>query len=197
MINNSTSPLLIFVSACLVNNIILVRTIGLCSFFGASNNLKSSIKAGWSIIYVNLAATIISWLFYNEILVPYRLEYLKLVSFILIIAFLVQIHEFLLNKLLAKQASAVGSNISLVSANCVILAVLLLNTDYGFGFLNSIVYSSGIAFGYVLAIILFAGMKERVKSAPVPKALKGYPIEFILAGLMSLAILGLRGLFGM
>ncbi|MBU0952511.1 MAG: electron transport complex subunit RsxA [Elusimicrobia bacterium] len=197
MINNTTNPVLIFLSAFVVNNIVLIRTIGLCSFFSMSNSLKSSLNAAVPIVCVNLAATILSWLFYNLALIPYKLEYLKLVSFVLIIVLLVQIQEFILKKVLANYFSTAGNSLSVITANCIILAVLLLNTEYKLDLVNSIIYSLGIAFGYVLAIILFAGMKERVGSAPIPKALKGYPIEFILAGLMSIAILGLRGLFGL
>lgn len=196
MINNEMNPILIFISACLINNILLIKFIGLCSFFGLSTNIKNSVGMGIAVTFVTVISTIISWLIYHLLLVPLDLVFLRTGTFILTIAALVQLEEMFIKKYLPPLYHAMGIYLPLITTNCAILGATFLNIDYSLNLYKSIIHGIGIAVGYTLAIILFAGLRERIQTAPVPKSLKGYPIAFFLASLMSLAFLGFKGLFG-
>jgi len=196
MINNEMNPILIFISACLINNILLIKFIGLCSFFGLSTNIKNSVGMGIAVTFVTVISTIISWLIYHLLLVPLDLVFLRTGTFILTIAALVQLEEMFIKKYLPPLYRAMGIYLPLITTNCAILGATFLNIDYSLNLYKSIIHGIGIAVGYTLAIILFAGLRERIQTAPVPKSLKGYPIAFFLASLMSLAFLGFKGLFG-
>lgn len=192
----NTSLLAIFVSSVFVNNIILMRFIGLCSFFGVSNKLSSALGMSVAVFFVMTLATIVSWFLYNLILLPLGLVYLKIIVFILVIASLVQLVELFLKKNMPGLFKALGIYLPLITTNCAILAVAFLIVDYKFNFLQSIIFSSGTALGYTIAIILFSSIRERLELAPLPNAVKGYGIVFITAALMSLSFMGLVGLFG-
>ncbi|MFN3550399.1 MAG: electron transport complex protein RnfA [Endomicrobiia bacterium] len=192
----NTSLLAIFVSSVFVNNIILMRFIGLCSFFGVSNKLSSSLGMSAAVFFVMTLATVVSWFIYNLILLPLGLVYLKIIVFILVIASLVQLVELFLKKNMPGLFKALGIYLPLITTNCAILAVAFLIVDYKFNFLQSIIFSSGTALGYTIAIILFSSIRERLELAPLPNAVKGYGIVFITAALMSLSFMGLIGLFG-
>ena len=196
MINNSMNSTAIFISACLINNIILIKFIGLCSFFGLSTNLKNSLGMGIAVTFVTVIAVIVSWLIYHLMLVPLDLVFLRTGTFILTIATLVQLVEMFLKKYVPPLYRGMGIYLPLITTNCAILAVTFLNIDYELNLTKSIIHGIGIAAGYTLAIILFAGLRERILTAPIPRALQGYPIAFFLASLMSLAFLGFKGLFG-
>ncbi|OIN98316.1 electron transport complex subunit RsxA [Candidatus Desantisbacteria bacterium CG1_02_38_46] len=191
------SIFLIFISAMMVNNILLIRFIGLCSFFGVSNRMETSIGMGMAVIFVMVIASIVSWLVYHHILVPFHLEFLRTATFILTIASLVQLEEMVIRKNSPNLYRAMGIYLPLITTNCAILAVAFLNIDYNLSFFKSIIYSLGVSLGYTLAIVMFAGIRERIELSPVPKSFKGYPIAFITASLMSLAFLGFKGLFGL
>jgi len=193
MISNQSHPVLIFFSACFVNNIVFAQAIGLCAFFNVHGGFKASFLQGLAIMVINIAASIVFWMFNAYILAPYNIAYLDIVSFVLIIVLLVQAAGLFAEKFLPLYRF----DLFFISANCIILASGLLNTGYGFNFVNSMAHSTGIAFGYVLAIILFSGLREKIEIAPVPEALKGYPVSFVLAGLMSMVFLGFRGLLGL
>ncbi len=197
MISNNMSIFLIFISAMMVNNILLIRFIGLCSFFGVSNRMETSIGMGMAVIFVMVIASIVSWLVYHHILVPFHLEFLRTATFILTIASLVQLEEMVIRKNSPNLYRAMGIYLPLITTNCAILAVAFLNIDYNLSFFKSIIYSLGVSLGYTLAIVMFAGIRERIELSPVPKSFKGYPIAFITASLMSLAFLGFKGLFGL
>ncbi len=197
LINNQMNPFLIFLSACLINNILLIKFIGLCSFFGLSTNVKNSIGMGLAVTFVTIMATIVSWFIYHFALVPLNLVYLRTATFILTIASLVQLEEMFIKKFLPPLYKAMGIYLPLITTNCAILATTFLNIDYNLSLFNSIVNGLGIASGYTIAIILFANLREKISNAPVPKSLEGYPIAFFLASLMSLAFLGFKGLFGL
>jgi len=197
MISNNMSIFLIFISAMMVNNILLIRFIGLCSFFGVSNRMETSIGMGMAVIFVMVIASIVSWLVYHHILVPFHLEFLRTATFILTIASLVQLEEMVIRKNSPNLYRAMGIYLPLITTNCAILAVAFLNIDYNLSFFKSIIYSLGVSLGYTLAIVMFAGVRERIELSPVPKSFKGYPIAFITASLMSLAFLGFKGLFGL
>jgi len=196
MVNNGMSSTSIFISACLINNIILIKFIGLCSFFGLSKNLKNSLGMGVAVTFVTVIAVIVSWLIYHLVLMPLDLVFLRTGTFILTIATLVQLVEMFLKKYVPPLYRGMGIYLPLITTNCAILAVTFLNIDYELNLSKSIVHGIGIAAGFTLAIILFAGLRERIVTAPIPRALQGYPIAFFLASLMSLAFLGFKGLFG-
>ncbi|MDI6641751.1 MAG: RnfABCDGE type electron transport complex subunit A [Elusimicrobiota bacterium] len=197
MIDNTMSPALIFLSACLINNILLIRFIGLCSFFGLSTNVNNSVGMSIAVTFVTIMASVVSWVVYHLVLIPLNLEFLRTGAFILTIASLVQLEEMFIKKYLPALYKAMGIYLPLITTNCAILAVTFLNIDYGLSLLKSIVHGFGIAGGYTIAIILFASIRERLIVAPVPKSLQGYPVAFFLASLMSLAFLGFKGLFGL
>jgi len=188
---------LIFIGALLVNNILLIRFIALCSFFGVSNSMSTSIGMGMAVMFVMVLASSASWLLWNFVLVPLHLEYLQISGFILTIAALTQFVELFLKKNSPTLYRAMGIYLPLITTNCAILAVAFTNVINNFNFIEAIVYAIGVSGGYTLAIVMFAGIRERIAGAPVPKLLEGYPIAFITASLMSLAFLGFKGLFGL
>lgn len=192
-----THFLLLFIGALLVNNILLIRFIALCSFFGVSNSMSTSIGMGMAVTFVMVLASSVSWILWHFILVPLHLEFLQISAFILTIAALVQFVELFLKKNSPSLYRAMGIYLPLITTNCAILAVAFINVSSNFSFIESIVYAIGVSGGYTLAIVMFAGIRERIASAPIPKAFQGYPIAFITASLMSLAFLGFKGLFGL
>ncbi len=187
----------IFISALLINNILLIRFLGLCSFFGVSSSIKSSLGMSAAVFFVMTMASIVSWILYHCVLMPLQLEFLRTATFIIVIASLVQLEEIFMKKFFPKLYKALGVFLPLVTTNCAILAVAFLNIDYNFSFIRGLIYTWGVASGYTIAILIFASIRERVELAPVPEALKGYPISFFIAGLMSLSFLGFKGLFGL
>jgi len=149
-----------------------------------------------AVTFVTVVAVIVSWIIYHLVLVPFDIVFLRTGVFILTIATLVQLEEMFMKKYMPPLYRAMGIYLPLITTNCAILAVTFLNIDYGLNLYKSIVHGIGVAAGYTLAIVLFASLRERIITAPVPKALQGYPIAFFLASLMSLAFLGFKGLFG-
>jgi len=197
MITNHLNIFLIFLSALLVNNILLIRFIGLCSFFGVSQRLKSSLGMGAAVTFVMVISSSVTWLIYHFLLIPFHLEYLRTVSFVLVIATLVQLAERFVRKYKPTLYQALGIYLPLITTNCAILAAAFLGIDYRLTFLQDLIYALGVSLGYLLAIVLFSSIRERIVFAPVPQAFKGVPIAFLTAGLMSLAFLGFKGLFGL
>lgn len=193
---NFISLFSIFIGALIVNNIILMRFIGLCSFFGVSDKLKNSYGMSAAVFFVMTLATFVSWPIFHLVLKPLRIEYLRTVSFILIIASLVQFVEIFMKKYFRDLYRALGIYLPLITTNCAILAVAFLNIDYNYGLFESIVYTWGVAGGYTLAIVLFSSIRERLRLAAIPKFIDGYPIVLFSAALMSIAFMGFAGLFG-
>ena len=187
----------IFFAAFLINNILLIRFIALCSFFGVSTKIDTSIGMSLAVIFVMTISSAVSWLIYHWLLTPCHLEFLRTATFILVIAGLVQLEELYLKKTIPNLYRAMGIYLPLITTNCAILAVAFLAIDYRYGFTQSMIYSLGVSSGYSLAIILFANIRERMELAPIPKWFQGYPIAFITAALMSLAFLGFTGMFGL
>ncbi|HAH05664.1 MAG TPA: electron transport complex subunit RsxA [Elusimicrobia bacterium] len=186
----------IFFGAMIVNNILLMRFLGLCSFFGISNKLENAVSMTWAVTFVMAMASLVTWGLYHFLLLPLGLVFLRTAFFILVIAALVQLVEMYMKKNAPGLYRALGIYLPLITTNCAILAVAFLNIDYGYSLLESLVYTVGVSGGYGVAIVLFASLRERVDKAPVPEAFKGYPIAFILAGLLSLAFMGFAGMFG-
>ena len=197
MISESMSLFLIFLSAMIVNNILLIRFIALCSFFGISNSMQTSVGMGFAVIFVMIMATTVSWLVYHYLLIPFNLLYLRTASFILTIATFVQLEEMFIRKMFPPLYRAMGIYLPLIVVNCAVLAAAFLVIDYNLGLVRSLVYTLGVGMGYFFAIVMFAGIRERTSMAPIPKSFQGYPIAFITASLMSLDFLGFKGLFGL
>ena len=188
--------LFILFSAMIANNIILIRFLGLCPFFGVSNKIETSISMGLAVLFVMVLATTVSWSIYYYILLPLNLVFLRTVFFILVIASLVQLVEIFMKKSFPVLYRALGVYLPLITTNCAILGTAFLSVDYKYNLIESIVFSIGVSLGFMLAIVIFASMRERLENAPIPEALKGYPIIFILASLMSLSFMGFVGMFG-
>ncbi|MFH1062635.1 MAG: RnfABCDGE type electron transport complex subunit A [Candidatus Omnitrophota bacterium] len=184
----------IVISAVFVNNFVLSRFLGCCPFIGISKKLDIALGMGISMTFVVTMSCLITWPFYHYILVPYHLEYLNIISFILIIACFVQLVEIFVHKFNPILYKALGIYLPLITCNCVVLFVTLLNIQNQLTYLESIVqgFSAGLGFG--LALVLMTSIRERLEMAKIPACLNGAPIAFIIAGLMSLAFLGFSGL---
>jgi electron transport complex protein RnfA len=197
----------IFVGASIAYNILLVRFYGLCPFFGVSTKIDTAIGMGAAVTFVMTVATSVTWLVWRFILEPLGVgEFLYIVTFILVIAGLVQLEEIVLRKTSPTLFKAMGIYLPLITTNCAILATAIegvkpgffkLNLAYSYTFIEAVVFSLGMAVGFTIAIILFAGIRERLEVAPLPPLLKGVPMVFINAALMSLAFAGFVGLFGL
>lgn len=190
------NPAKILMGAFLVNNIILMRFIGLCPFFGVSTSLDTSIGMSAAVLFVMMLATWVSWLLYHILLLPLGLVFLRTAVFILVIAGLVQFVEMVLKKYVRGLYSSLGIYLPLITTNCAILGVTFLNIDYRFDLLQSTLFAVGTALGFALAIMLFAAIRERLEDSPISPSFRGYPIAFVGASLVSLAFLGFTSLFG-
>jgi electron transport complex protein RnfA len=190
------NPAKILMGAFLVNNIILMRFLGLCPFFGVSTTVDTSIGMSAAVLFVMTLAAWVSWLLYHVLLLPLGLVFLRTAVFILVIAGLVQFVEMVLKKYMRGLYSSLGIYLPLITTNCAILGVTFLNVDYKFNLLQSTLFAVGTALGFALAIILFAAIRERLEDSPISPSFKGYPIAFVGASLVSLAFLGFTSLFG-
>ena len=189
---------MIFIAAMLVNNFVLSKFLGICSFLGVSKKKDAAIGMGLAVTFVMTLASIMSWLVYTQILVRFELEYLKTIANVLVIAALVQFVEMAIKKLSPALHKALGIYLPLITTNCAVLGVAIQNiTKFGgtdMSFLKSVVYGVSAGIGFTIAIVLFAGVRERLESSNVPKFLKGMPITLVTAALLSIAFLGFSGL---
>lgn len=185
----------IFLSALLVNNFVLSRFLGICSFLGVSKKVETATGMGLAVTFVMALASFISYIVYNVILVPLGVSYLYTLSFVLVIAALVQFVEIVIKKTSPGLYKALGIFLPLITTNCAILGVAVLNMNEKYNLLESMVNGIGAALGYFLAIVLLAGVRERMEANDkMPLALQGLPITLVTAGLMSIAFLGFQGL---
>ncbi len=184
----------IFITALLVNNIIFSQFLGICPFLGVSKKIETATGMGLAVIFVIVLSSIITYIVQVAVLIPLGLGYLQTIAFILIIAALVQFVEMFLKKSSPGLYKALGVFLPLITTNCAVLGVAILNIQKEFTFIESIVNSFATSAGFLLAIVLFAGVREKVDSADVPESLKGSPIALVAAGLMSIAFLGFSGL---
>lgn len=184
----------LFFSAIFISNIVLSQFLGICSFLGVSKNLKNAMGMGAAVSFVMLLATIISWLVYHLCLIPFDLVYLKTIVFILTIATLVQLVEMFMKKHLPLLHKNMGVFLPLITTNCAILGIALINAQKEYTFVESIINSLGTALGYTLAIVLFSTLRERLEEADLPCAMKDLPIALITASCMSIALMGLAGI---
>ena len=185
---------LLLVSTVLVNNFVLVKFLGLCPFMGVSSKLESAIGMSFATTFVLTIAAMSSYLVETYILTPLGLEYLRTLSFILVIAVVVQFTEMVVHKTSPTLYRLLGIFLPLITTNCAVLGVALLNINEKHNFIESAVYGFGAAVGFSLVLILFAAMRERIAAADVPAPFKGTSIAMITAGLMSLAFMGFTGL---
>lgn len=185
---------LLFIGAVLVNNFVLVQFLGLCPFMGVSNKLETAIGMSSATTFVLTLASICSWMTYEWLLVPFGLEYLRTISFILVIAVVVQFTEMVVRKTSPLLYKVLGVFLPLITTNCAVLGVALLNINKSHSFIESAFYGFGAALGFSLVLILFAAMRERLAAADVPTPFQGAAIGMITAGLMSLAFMGFAGL---
>lgn len=185
---------LLLIGAILVNNFVLVQFLGLCPFMGVSNKLETAIGMSSATTFVLTLASICSWLTYEWLLVPLGLEYLRTISFILVIAVVVQFTEMVVRKTSPMLYKVLGVFLPLITTNCAVLGVALLNINKQHSFLESALYGFGAALGFSLVLVLFAAMRERLAVADIPTPFKGAAIAMITAGLMSLAFMGFAGL---
>ncbi len=186
--------LLLAISAIFVNNILLAQYLGNCPFCGVSKKLSTSIGMGLAVIFVATLASIFTWFAYYYILKPYNMEFIRTLAFILIIAALVQFVEIFLKKQSKTLFNALGIYLPLITTNCAVMGITLLSIKHGFNFIEVVVFSASSASGFTLAIILFAGLRERLIISPVPKAMQGTAIALVTAGIMSMAFLGFTGM---
>lgn len=182
------------ISATLVNNILLAQYLGNCPFLGVSKKMDTASGMGMAVIFVMTFATSITWVIHNYILTPLKIDYLQTIVFILVIAALVQLVEMFLKKLSPALFQALGIFLPLITTNCAILGVALLVIRNDFNFIQSLFYSIFSGAGFALALVLFAGIRERFEISHIPKAFQDTAIALIMAGLMSLAFFGFQGI---
>ena len=184
----------LMVTAILTDNIVLSKFMGICPFLGVSKKLSSSLGMGAAVIFVMACASLVTYPVYALILEPYDLTYLRTVAFILIIALFVQLVEIVLKKFIPSLYQALGIYLPLITTNCAVLGVVLLNIDEGYNFGQSMVYSFAAGCGFMLAMVLFAGVRSRLETADIPEGLKGLPITLIAASIVSMSFLGFTGI---
>ena len=186
--------LFVLIGAVLVNNVVLVRILGLCPFMGVSKKLATAYGMGAATTFVLTMGTGASYIIDHYLLMPFGLEYLRIISFIVTIAALVQLTELVIQKTSPSLHQVLGIYLPLITTNCAVLGVPLLNISQNNDFIASILFGAGSSIGFSLALILFAGIRERIEGADVPRHFRGTAIGFITGGLMSLAFMGFAGL---
>ncbi len=189
-----TSILSISLGAILVENFILVQFMGICPFMGVSKKMDTAVGMGLAVTFVMGLASLFCYIVNAYLLVPLGLEYLQTLAYILVIASLVQFVEMFLQKSMPSLYNALGIYLPLITTNCAVLGVALLNTQNNYNFIESVVYGVTGGLGFLLAIVLFASVRERLEFADYPKAFEGFPIALVSAGLIALAFMGFTGL---
>lgn len=186
--------LLFMVSCVLVNNYIFSRFLGCCPFLGVSNKVGTAASMGLAVVFVMGLASFFTWLCYHYVLLPLDITYLNTIAFILIIASLVQFVEMFMKKSLKTLYNALGIYLPLITTNCAVLGAAILNINEGYTLIQSVLNGVFSALGFLLAIVLMAGVRERLESSNIPKCMKGFPISLVTAGLLSIAFMGFAGI---
>ena len=194
---SNTSLFAILIGGLLVNNFVLSQFLGICPFLGVSKKLNSAVGMSLAVIFVMVMATAATWPIYTYCLKPNGLSYLQTIVFILIIAALVQLVEIALRRFVPPLYNSLGIYLPLITTNCAVLGVTILSIDSGYDFVQSLVNAVGAGLGFLLAMVMFAGVRERLESADIPHGLKGLPSTLVAASLVSLSFLGFQGLFGL
>lgn len=189
--------LVISIGAILIQNFVLVQFLGICPFLGVSKKVETAVGMGFAVVFVMACASAITWAV-QQLLVLFGIEYLQTIAFILVIAVLVQFVEMFLQKSIPSLYNSLGIYLPLITTNCAVLGVAIVNiTKFGgaeLSFLKSVIYGTSAGIGFTLAIVLFAGVRERLESSDIPEFLKGMPITLITASLLSIAFMGFSGL---
>ncbi len=184
----------IAISSCLVSNVVLSQFLGICSFIGVSTDIKTAAGMGGAVVFVITMASIVASLIYDFVLIPLGLDYLKTIVFILIIAALVQIVEMFMHKAMPSLYNALGIYLPLITTNCAVLGVAITNAQNGYNFAESVVNGFATAVGYLIAIVLLAGIREQIADNDIPHSFQGAPIVIVTAAIMSIAFFGFSGL---
>lgn len=188
------SILIILIGQIFVNNFVMSRFMGICPFLGVSKKLDSALGMGLAVTFVMTLSSAFTYMVYQYLLVPVHLEYLYNIAFILVIASLVQFVEMVIRKVSPALYSSLGIYLPLITTNCAVLGVAVLNMQSGYSLLESVVSGFGGGVGFLMGIVLFAGIRERIDESEVPEPFRGFPIAMIAAGLMAIAFLGFSGM---
>ena len=189
-----TNLITIFIVMAIVNNIVLSQFLGLCPFFGVSKKLSNAVSMGMAVTLVMLISSVVTSVIYNYILVPYEIEFMQIVLYILVIASLVQIVELAIKRTNISLYNALGIYLPLITTNCAVLGVALINSAENYTILESIASALGGGIGFTLVLIIMSGIREKLDLADTPRSMKGLPIAFITAALLALAFMGFNGM---
>ena len=185
----------IFVSSSIINNIILIQFLGLCSYIGLTDNMSSSIGMSFAVIFVTVCSAILAWIIDHWILIPFHLQSaLQITAFVLVIGSFVGLVEMYLKKASPNLYKAMGIYLPLIATNCIIMGVAFINSLNNYDFVQSVVEAIGISLGYTLAMIMLAGIRERLRNSDVPQFFKGKALAFMISGILALAFLGFQGM---
>lgn len=186
--------ILIIIGAVFVNNIVLSQILGICPFLGVSSKIKTAVGMGGAVIFVMTLSTIVTWLIMKYILVKFNIVYMQTIAYILVIASLVQMVEIILKKISPSLYQALGVFLPLITTNCTILGVAILVVQKDLDLIHSVVYAIGTSLGFLLALVIFAGIREHMDKLPIPNGMKGVPTALIVVGILALAFMGFSGL---
>ena len=177
-----------------INNIVLTKFLGLCPFFGVSKKLSNAVSMGAAVTFVMIMASVSTSIIYNYILVPFRVEFMNIILYILVIAALVQIVEITIKRTNINLYNSLGIFLPLITTNCAVLGIALINTSEGFNILESLVSAIGAGVGFTLVLVIMSGIRENLDTADIPEAFKGLPIAFIVGALLALTFIGFAGI---
>lgn len=180
----------IIIGAIFVNNVVLSQFLGICPFLGVSSKVETSMGMGMAVTFVMALATLVTWCIQQYILVPFGIEYMQTITFILVIAALVQMVEIVLKKVSPALYQALGIFLPLITTNCAVLGIAIITVQKNFDLLTGVIYATSIALGFALALVLFAGIRERLEVEDTPEAMRGVPIALVTAGLLAMAFMG-------
>ena len=184
----------IIILALLVNNVILAQFLGICPFLGVSQKINTAVGMGGAVVFVMALANLVTGLIFLAVLKPLGIEFMQTITFILVIASLVQIVEIILKKVSPSLYQALGIYLPLITTNCAVLGTALIAAKKDYDILTSVIYGAATAVGFTLAMVLMAGLREQIEVTGIPKGMKGFPIALVTAGLLSLAFMGFAGL---
>jgi len=184
----------IFIVAIFIENVVLSQVLGLCPFIGVSSKIDSAVGMGMAVIFVMLLASVVTWSIQNFILMPLQLEYLQTISFILVIASLVQFVEMVVRKVAPALYQSLGVFLPLITTNCAVLGISLINIKRGYNLIEATVNAGGAGLGFFFALLIMAGIRERLDISDIPENMTGAPIAFVTAGLLATAFMGFSGL---
>ncbi|HRW20699.1 MAG TPA: electron transport complex subunit RsxA [Bacteroidales bacterium] len=186
--------ILIIIGAIFVNNIVLAQFLGICPFMGVSSKVKTAVGMGGAVLFVMTLAVIVTWIIMHYVLIPFEIQYMQTIAYILVIASLVQMVEIILKKMSPALYQALGVFLPLITTNCAILGVAILVIQKEFNLLESVIFSIGNAAGFALALIIFAGIREHMDKLNIPEGMKGIPASLVVAGILALAFMGFAGM---